>query len=124
MLDIESLVFERLTAALPDVWVSSELDPRIEYPAVVYALSGDGQTGNGPGIWRVTLEVNVLVTPAQYRIVQRVYDEVKSWPGTRSPSGHVTRVEDGSLLSRTGSTPVAEKTINQYTGTFDLIVRP
>lgn len=124
MLDIDSLVWERLSAALPDVWVSSENDPSLQFPAVVYALSGDGQTGNGPGIWRVTLEVNVLVTPDDFTVVGRVYDEVKSWVGKRSPSGHVTRVVDGSLLSRSGSTTANDKTINQYTGTFEVIARP
>lgn len=123
MLDLESLVWERLNT-IPDVWVSSENDPSIEYPAVVYAISGDGQTGNGPGIWRFVLEVNVLVAPDDYSVVGAVYDEVKSWAGKRSASGHITRVVDASLLSRSGSTPVNDKVINQYTGTFNIIARP
>ena len=124
MLDIETLVFERLTAALPGVWVSSENDPSLQFPAVVYALAGEGQTGNGPGIWRFTLEVNVLVPPDRFDVVQAVYGEVRSWPGTRSPSGHITRVVDSALLSRSGTTMVNDKTINQYTGSFAIIARP
>lgn len=124
MLDIESLVFERFVARFPDYWVSSENDPSISFPAIVYSLSGDGQTGNGPGIWRFTLELSVLVPPDLFSVVQEAYEEVRSWVGSRSDSGHITRVVDESLMSRAGTTTANDKTINQYTGSFAIIARP
>ncbi len=123
MLDAESLIFERLSL-VPDVWVSSENEPSVTFPAVVYSVSGEGQTGNGPTIWRLTLTVSVLVEPHDFQKVGDVYDAIHSWVGKRSASGHVTRVEDTSLLSRASSTVVNNKTINQYTGSFSIIARP
>ena len=124
MLDIETLVFERFTARFPDTWVASENAPSVRYPAVIYSISGDGQTGNGPTIWRFTLEVSVLVTPDLFSLVQETYEEVRSWVGKRSASGHITRVVDESLMSRAGTTTANDKTINQYTGSFAIIARP
>ena len=120
MLDVESLIWERLND-LDGVWVSSENDPSIVFPAVVYSVSGEGQSGNGPNLWRVNLTVNVSVSPADYGIVDRVYNEIKSWAGRRSPSGHVTSVVDTDLMSRSGGTNVNGKQINTYTGAFALI---
>lgn len=124
MLDIPSIVWERLTARFPEYWVAADRNPDVKFPAVLYSLGGDGQTGNGPTIWRVRLDLIVLIDADDWHVVGDVYDEVKSWAGKRSASGHVTRVTDGALPFKSDETVTSSKTTLQYQLSFDLICRP
>lgn len=125
MLDAESLVDSRLKAAIVDAPVYSELQDDIDFPAVIYSVTGDGQTGNGPGIWPVHLEVSVIATADKaFGLASQVYDTIHGWPLTGDEYGTVVSVTDVSLPSKVSSTTSANsKTEVQYTGSFDLLVR-
>lgn len=124
MIDAESLVHERFTAAFPDWHVASEQDPGMRFPALIYRVTGDGQTGNGPGRWPLALAVNILDgTETVFDRVRAVYAEVHSWRGRSSEHGHITLVEDTSLITRIAASQVDNRTIQQYAGAFALIAR-
>lgn len=124
MIDADALVHERLTAAFPDWHVASEQDPEITFPAVIYSVSGEGQTGNGPGRWPLRLAVSVLAETGEvFAATSAVYEEVHAWRATSSEHGHVTVVADASLMSRITGANIGGRLIQQYAGAFDLIAR-
>ncbi|MFD5599179.1 hypothetical protein ACFWHR_03885 [Leucobacter sp. NPDC058333] len=124
MIDADSLIAERLQSAFPDWHVASEQDPGITFPAIIFAVSGDGQVGNGPKRWPLSLAVNILDdTETVFESVEAVYAEIRSWRGKTSPHGHVVLVADTSLISRVASTVVGNRSIQQYAGSFDVLAR-
>lgn len=125
MIDADSLVFERLTARFPDWYVAAEQDAhKTTFPAIIYSVSGEGQTGNGPGRWPLRLAVSVLAETSEvFAATSEVYEEVHAWRGTSSDHGHVTVVADASLMSRITGANIGGRVIQQYAGAFDLIAR-
>lgn len=124
MIDADSLVHERLEAAFPDWYVAAGQGPSMKFPAVIYAVSGDGQVGNGPNRWPLYLAINVLDdTETVFESVEAVYSEIRSWRGKTSPHGHVVLVTDTSLISRVAATVVGNRSIQQYAGSFAVLAR-
>ncbi|WP_159794457.1 hypothetical protein [Puerhibacterium puerhi] len=124
LIDAESMVFDLLTAAFSDAYVASEYETDLTFPAVIYSVSGDGQVGNGPGLWTLSLELSFLGPADQaWALAARGYRAVHSWAGTTTAHGHVNAVDDESIPSRVSTPEANAKTTRQYTGVWTLTCR-
>jgi len=133
MIDPEELLYTLLKRGKPDgstVAPETDLDSIDSLPLVLYDVIGDGQDGNGPGLWNVTLNLSVIgATLDDARTTARAfYDLVWSWnddpeAATVDGVGTVSSVADASLFSRQPSSDIAVHDITQYDGSFDLQLR-
>jgi hypothetical protein len=132
LVDDEQLIFQLLRRDLDDsVQVASEMDvDSIEdLPFVSFSLSGGEQDGNGPGLWRSSLTLNVFdkSQDSAWETCRELYRSVRTWeiPGESSIEGlgYVSSVTDMSKFSRIATVTLQGKNIVQYSGMFFLTIR-
>jgi len=132
MVDAEQLIYFLLRRDVPaEFAVTSEIDvdSTDNLPLVTFAIGGDGQSDNGPGLWHIVLDINVFGAgrgPA-YDSALTVYDAVSAWndsaPAVLPGVGWVHSVNDVSLFSRLASANINGRNVTQYSGSFALAVR-
>jgi hypothetical protein len=123
------LVDTLLTEAVPDTWtVAAELgvDAVDKTPYVTYDVASDGEAGNGPGLYEVSLTINLYDEPANLIANCGILDViVQSWAlgaGAVTGVGVIHQVEDISLLSPARSSAMLAKHMRQATGIYTLFI--
>jgi hypothetical protein len=117
MIDAESMVHHLLTGRFPGIHVSPDIPTDITLPAVVYAVTGDGQVSNGPGLFSLRLEYTTIGSVKEsWGLASDVYDFIRTWPGTSTPFGNITSIYDFSIPTVKEWTEMASKAIKQYQG--------
>lgn len=129
LLDADTLFQTLLTRlAIPGATVEADLDvdsfdevPFITHQSII------AQDNNGPGLWTVTLSVNLFIGPENpFPTVASLYAGIWSWnlplEGVVDGVGSVSEVIDGSAFSRLGAAQMLNKVVTQYVGSFELAV--
>ncbi|MBS3177752.1 MULTISPECIES: hypothetical protein [unclassified Pseudoclavibacter] len=112
-----------LLSEIQDVTVVPDVEDKLQLPAIVYTPSGEGQTGNGPGLWLVRLDVQALgAASAAWNTVSDVYAAAHRWPGRTTKHGHIASVEDLMLPERQPTTVLGQKSVGQYSAAFRLVI--
>lgn len=132
MIDAELLMSTLLNAGKPPgstVQPETNLDSIEHLPLALFDVNGDGQTGNGPGLWFVTLDLSVIgdgIDQAK-TTAGAFYDLVWSWNepgnGVVDGVGWVSDVSDISYFSRSPVADVNVRGTSQYDGAFALQLR-
>lgn len=132
MIDAELLLYTLLNAGKPSgstVQPETDLDSISRFPLVLFDVNGTGQTGNGDGLWFVTLDLSVIsdhLDPVR-TLCGQFYDLVWSWNDPENAVvpdvGWVALVEDQSLFSRSPIADVNVRGTYQYDGAFNLELR-
>jgi hypothetical protein len=111
---------------------TDELDPG-HFPAIIWHLTGSGQSSNGPGLWLYSLSVNIFGDGMDEAkgVMRTFYDLVHSW--NDDPAGTVitvdgspvwvSSVDDNDLPSRFPSADIPGRNVVQYGGVFPLALR-
>jgi hypothetical protein len=132
VIDAELLLYTLLNAGKPPgstVQPETDLDSIDHMPLVLFDVNGDGQTGNGPGLWFVTLNLSVIDNnlDAVKAVAGALYDLVWSWNDPANAVvedvGWVSSVEDLSYFSRSPIADVNVRGTYQYDGAFALQLR-
>ncbi len=132
LLDAEKLVFTLLTTANAGKRIVPETDSDAlgELPLWQYNVLGDGQTGNGLGLWNIVLDINVFANgiDAVKKEARLAYQTVLAWhTDPRSAVvdgvGWVSDVSDISYFSRAGTPDLTGHNVSQYAGSFGLTLR-
>lgn len=123
------LVETLLTEAVPEEWtVAAELgvDSVDKTPYVTYDVASEGEASNGPGLYEVSLTVNLYDLPATLIDNCKALDLIiQSWAlgaGTVTGVGVIHQVEDISLLSPARSSAMLAKHKRQATGIYNLFI--
>jgi hypothetical protein len=133
VIDAEKLVFTLLTAFAPTGrTITPETDSESigDLPLWTYNLIGDGQVGNGPGLYQFALDISVFAEGLDAAKAESdlVYDGVHGWdtnplsavvPGV----GWVQDVSDNSFFSLVGVPQLTGRLVSQYAGSFALALR-
>jgi hypothetical protein len=135
LVDDEQLLYALFTRDLaPGTQCAAELDVDSfdDLPLVTFVTTAGDQNANGPGLWSVSLTVNVFADgqDAAWAVCKTVYGVIHAWatPGGGVLAGlpelgHISRVEDVSKFSRTATVDLGGKNITQYAGLFTLSIR-
>lgn len=130
--DVELLMVELLTAALPNAEVVAKVDAGADLhtPAVVVQPVNGAMISNGaPGLgWSWLIALSILGNGHQYTsdFADHVYAAMHGFEDNQSvlPGvGCVTRVEDSSMPIRT-ATIVTANNLTQYDGAWQITVTP
>lgn len=130
-LDTELLLYTLLSTPDPGVPIQPETDSDSPgaLPLVQYDLSGSGATGNGPGLYQVTLDLNVFAygRDEARRIALALYARVHSWEqpgqGIVPGLGWVQTVADISYPSSVGTPDMTAHNLVQYAGSWSIQLR-
>lgn len=132
LLDDELLVFALLKRDLPEsVTVGAELDiDSIDHlPLVTFGSVGGNPVSNGPGLWSIPITFRVFAEgqDATWELCRDLHEAVMNWalPGVANAEGigQVHAVSVVSKFSRDATVDMQGKNVNQYSGSFELIVR-
>ena len=88
------------------------------------------QAGNGPGVWNVTLTVNLFLDPAgAFPVVAAVYRAIHAWgedpdAGVVADLAGIEEVEDlNAFVPVSGEVVMNNKVCRHYQGTFNIVAR-
>lgn len=127
LVDVDTIVQTLLKRDLPDAFVIREDDTDVldNLPVVMWSWVGSGQTGNGPGLFYVTLTLTIVGAGDDvWQQSQIAYTALHLWPvtGTVPDVGWVQDVTDNSLPD-TAPAGTGSKTNVRANATFDLQIR-
>lgn len=132
LIDDEQLIYKLLQTTAPEgstVIADLDVDSIEDLPCITFVVTGEGQTGNGPGLWDATLLVNVFADDdTAFTVCKALYRGIHLWEhpdhGFIEGIGAVEEVGDVSKFSRLVSgVQMIGKSVTQYSGTFGLALR-
>lgn len=124
--DADSFIDTQLREWFPTQYVGPETDPDITLPALIYSTESEGQLGNGPHLWDVTVTVNIVADAVTaWNTAKAVYANIHALQGTTAPDfGRIVSITDVTAPSRVDTSATdTTKTSDQYTGIWTLRVR-
>lgn len=113
----------------PDVGLHELAD----FPAIVWHLTGSGQTANGEGLWLFNLTVNIfgIGMDAAKDAAKHLYDVVHAW--NENPAFTVIQVDgepmwvsqldDNDIPSRVAAADIPGRNVVQYSGVYPIALR-
>ncbi len=117
----------------PSIKPDVDVDQLDDLPAIVWHLTGSGQTANGDGLWDYSLTVNIFGDGMDQAkaAMKTLYDVVHAWNDFPARTvididGEpvwVSSVEDNDLPSRFPSAVIDGRHVVQYSGIFPLALR-
>lgn len=113
----------------PDI----DVDELAELPAVLWTLTGDGQTANADGLWSYTLNLSIFAEgmDAAKKWARFFYKLVHYWNDNPALTElvvdgdtiWVSTLDDIDLPTRQSSASIAGRNVTQYVGSFALALR-
>lgn len=127
---VATLLTPKATAMGARVVPETDTESLGQMPLWQFNLLGDGQNGNGQGIYAITLDLSVFAVGIDAAIAQATaaYDAVWGWDSDPLTAvvdgvGWVQQVDDISFFSRMGTPEMTGALVRQYAGSFGLSLR-